>query len=79
MVSYEADVLNKNVIKIDFVSHRQIVQLFCGRGSLEGAIKTIDGRKKELRVLYMILYTVFSGKLAITTGCDMLINLHLFE
>jgi hypothetical protein len=41
--------------QIDFVSHQQIVQLFCNRGSLEGAIKTIIGAKNDLVFLYMKL------------------------
>jgi hypothetical protein len=98
MVSYEADVLNKNDNKIDFVS--PIGRLF--RDGLEGAIKMIIGTKTDLLVAFLcmklllnstypmihssiiiICYiwycTVFSGKLAMTTGHDMLINLHLFE
>jgi hypothetical protein len=33
--------------------HQQAVQLFCDRGSLEGAIKTIIGTKTDLVFLYM--------------------------
>ena len=35
--------------------HQQIVQLFCDRGSLEGAIKTIIGTKTDLLFLYIKL------------------------
>ena len=53
MVSSEADVLNKNVNKEILFPHQQAVQLFCDRGSLEGAIKTIIGTKTDLVFLYM--------------------------
>jgi hypothetical protein len=46
--------------QIDFVSHQQIVQLFCNRGSLEGAIKT----KTDLVFLYM--------KLLLNSMCPMI-------
>ena len=35
--------------------HRQIVQLFCGRGSLVGAIKTIIGTKTDLLVVFLCM------------------------
>jgi uncharacterized membrane protein (DUF106 family) len=50
--------------QIDFVSHQQIVQLFCNRGSLEGAIKTIIGTKTDLVFLYM--------KLLLNSMCPMI-------
>ena len=51
MVSYEADVLNKNVNKIDFVS--PIGRLF--RDGLEGAIKMIIGTKTDLLVVFLCM------------------------
>jgi hypothetical protein len=50
--------------QIYFVSHQQIVQLFCNRGSLEGAIKTIIGTKTDLVFLYM--------KLLLNSMCPMI-------
>jgi hypothetical protein len=44
MVSYEADVLNKNVNEIDFVW-----------GGLEGAIKMIIGTKIDLLVVFLCM------------------------
>jgi hypothetical protein len=35
--------------------HRQIVQLFCGMGGLEGAIKTIIGTKTDLPALFLCM------------------------
>ena len=55
MVSYEADVLNKNINEIDFVSPWLIVQLFCSRGGLEGAIKMIIGTKTDLLVVFLCM------------------------
>ena len=55
MVSYKADVLNKNVNEIDFVSPWLIVQLFCSRGGLEGAIKMISGTKNDLLVVFLCM------------------------
>jgi hypothetical protein len=74
MVSYEADILNKNVNKLDFVSP-SACRLF--RCSVMGAIKTIIGTKTDFntgsismyevaikfytiyyRLLYMILYSI---------------------
>jgi hypothetical protein len=52
MVSSGADILNKNVNK------KQIVRLFCDRGSLEDAIKTITGTKNDLVFLYMIFCSI---------------------
>ena len=65
MVSSEADVLNKNVNKIDSVSP-SFVQLFCGSGSLEGAIKTIIGTKTGLLVVFLCM------KLLLNSTCPMI-------
>jgi hypothetical protein len=46
--------------QIDFVSHQQIVQLFCDRGSLEGAIKKIRGTQTDLLFLYLKLLLNFN-------------------
>jgi hypothetical protein len=44
--------------------HQQIVQLFCNRGSLEGAIKTINGTKNDLVFL--------SIKLLLNSTCPLI-------
>jgi hypothetical protein len=58
--------MKQNRQQIDFVSirHQQIVQLFCNRGNLEGAIKTIIGTKTDLIFLYM--------KLLLNATCPMI-------
>jgi hypothetical protein len=66
MVSSEADIKQKC---------QQIADC-----SVEGAIKTITETKNDLVFLYNLWYSaVFSGKVAMATGHDILTNLHLFE
>jgi hypothetical protein len=48
VVSFEVDILNRNVNKDILSPHQQIVRLFCGMDSLEGGIKTIIGTKSDL-------------------------------
>ena len=55
MVSYEADVLNKNVNKIDVVSPSADCSVVLCRGGLEGAIKMIIGTKTNLLVVFLCM------------------------
>jgi hypothetical protein len=58
MVSYEgseADVLNKNVNKIDFVSPSADCSVVLWWGSLEGAIKMMIGTKTDLLVVFLCM------------------------